>query len=131
MVDGIEELEQGLRAVGYRDLTESEFWCAGHFPGRPILPGVLMVEMMAQVSAFLFVKEENFRSGIPYVAKIEEVKFLEKVYPNSRLAVEAIFDAEGAGFFRTACKAFCGGKLVAKGKLTCCLSSKDGGENAK
>lgn len=126
MLDGIEELDYGRRVVGYRDIAPDEFWCAGHFPapGRAILPGVLIIEMMAQTCAFLFVKEaqqNETQSGIPYIAKIDEVKFLSEVRPGSRLYLEALFDVEGAGFARAKCKAFCDGfdRLVAKGKLTC------------
>ncbi|MDR1979210.1 MAG: beta-hydroxyacyl-ACP dehydratase [Synergistaceae bacterium] len=122
MVDGIEELDYGKRVVGYRDVGAGEFWCDGHFPDRPILPGALIIEMMAQVCAFLFVGEEGRERKIPYIAKVEEVKFLDKVYPNSRLVVEALFDAEGAGFVRAKCTALCGGKPAARGKLTCRLS---------
>jgi 3-hydroxyacyl-[acyl-carrier-protein] dehydratase len=128
MLDGIEELDYGRRAVGYKDVSSNEFWCGGHFPSRAILPGVLIIEMMAQVSAFLFVKEDGTTSGIPTIAKVEEVKFLGKVYPDSRLLVEALFDVEGAGFVRARCNAFCESlnRLVAKGILTCCLSRDEG-----
>jgi 3-hydroxyacyl-[acyl-carrier-protein] dehydratase len=136
MVDGIEEWEQGRKVVGWRDVADDEFWRSGHFPGRPLLPGVLIIEMMAQVCAFLFVKADKedkadkegvpARSGIPYIAKVDEVKFMDKVYPGSRLVVEALFDAEGAGFVRANCKALCDGRAVAKGRLTCCLSLEEG-----
>ena len=123
MLDGIEELDYGRRVVAYKDVAPDEFWCDGHFPGRAILPGVLIIEMMAQTCAFLFVKEDEAQSGIPYIAKVDEVKFLEEVRPNSRLYVEALFDVEGAGFVRAKCSAFCNdfNRLVAKGKLTCRL----------
>ena len=126
MLDGIEELDYGRRAVGYRDIAPDEFWCEGHFPGpgRAILPGVLIIEMMAQVCAFLFLKKDGIQSGTPYIAKVEEVKFLDTVHPNSRLLVEALSDVEAAGFVRAKCSAFRNdlNRLVAKGKLTCCLS---------
>ena len=133
MLDGIEELDYGRRVVAYKDIAPDEFWCDGHFPGpgRAVLPGVLIIEMMAQACAFLFVKEDEAQNGIPYIAKVEEVKFLDTVHPNSRLLVEALFDVEGAGFVRAKCGAFRGdsNKLVAKGKLTCSLSRNGG--NAK
>ncbi|MDR1874643.1 MAG: beta-hydroxyacyl-ACP dehydratase [Synergistaceae bacterium] len=138
MVDGILELEYGRRALGYRDVVGDEFWCAGHFPGVPVFPGVLIIEMMAQVCAFLLCGKEALgeepeeepaeperiqHRGLQNVklrlAKVEEVKFLSEVSVGARLLAEALVDAEGAGFVRARCNATSDGRIVAKGKLTC------------
>ena len=126
MLDYIEELDYGRRVLAYKDISPDEFWCDGHFPGprHAIMPGVLIIEMMAQACAFLFVKEDEAASGIPYIAKVDEVKFLTEVRPNSRMFIEALLDVEGAGFARAKCGAFLDdlNKLVAKGRITCRLS---------
>ncbi|GHS98678.1 3-hydroxyacyl-[acyl-carrier-protein] dehydratase FabZ [Synergistales bacterium] len=118
MVDCVTELEYGRRALGYKDVTDKEFWCDGHFPNEPIFPGALIIEMMAQICAFAFYKE--METGVtPYLAKVDDVKFVSKVTPKSRLFAEAVFDVELAGFFRMKCRAFTDDKTVAKGRLTC------------
>lgn len=123
MIDGIEELDYGRKVVGYRDVRDDEFWCDGHFPARPIFPGVLIIEMMAQLSAFLFAEKDETAGRIAYIAKVEEVKFLKNIFPGSRIVAEALFNAEGAGFIRTSCKAMSDGREAARGKLTCYLST--------
>ncbi|MDR3280636.1 MAG: beta-hydroxyacyl-ACP dehydratase [Synergistaceae bacterium] len=118
MIDCVTELEYGRMAIGYKDIGEREFWCDGHFPGEPIFPGVLVIEIMAQISAMAFYREDEPATKL-YLAKVDSVKFLSKVTPNCRLFAEAALDVEGAGFFRLKCRAFMEGKDVAVGTLTC------------
>lgn len=72
------------QAVGYKDVRDDEFWVGGHFPGRPVMPGVLMVEAGAQLSSFLFYA----RRGEPCLAgftRIQDTVFRDKVVPGERL----------------------------------------------
>ncbi|MDR1472881.1 MAG: beta-hydroxyacyl-ACP dehydratase [Synergistaceae bacterium] len=124
MIDCVTELERGRRAIGYKDIINGEFWCAGHFPGESIFPGVLVIEMMAQISALAFYRKGGPEAK-PLLAKVDNVKFLSKVTPGCRLFVEAVLDAEIAGFFRMKCRAFRDGEDVAVGKLTCCMKHGD------
>jgi len=70
--------------LGYKDLTENEFWIRGHIPGRPIMPGVIMVEAAAQLSS-VFVKEVYKLPGFIGFASIDEAKFRKPVPPGCRL----------------------------------------------
>jgi len=70
--------------LGYKDVTEKEFWTRGHIPGRPIMPGVIMIEAAAQLSSF-FVKECYDLNGFIGFAGIEEAKFRGTVVPGQRL----------------------------------------------
>jgi 3-hydroxyacyl-[acyl-carrier-protein] dehydratase len=124
LIDRVTELERGRRALGYKDIKSGEFWCDGHFPGEPVFPGVLVIEMMAQISAIAFYSDGGPETK-PLLAKVDSVKFLSGVTPGSRLFVEATLDAEIAGFFRMKCRAFREGCDVAAGKLTCYVKRGD------
>ena len=73
-----------LQAVGYKDITEDEFWIRGHIPGRPIMPGVIMVEAAAQLSSF-FMKKIYGLEGFIGFSGIEKTKFRGTVVPGDRL----------------------------------------------
>jgi len=70
--------------LGYKDLTEEEFWIRGHIPGRPLMPGVIMIEAAAQLSS-VFVKKVYGLTGFIGFASIESAKFRKPVSPGSRL----------------------------------------------
>lgn len=73
-----------MLVLGYKDVTDKEFWCRGHIPGRPIMPGVIMVEAAAQLCSF-FMKRIYGLEGFIGFAGIEETKFRETVVPGDRL----------------------------------------------
>ena len=70
--------------LGYKDVTENEFWVRGHIPGRPLMPGVIMIESAAQLSSF-FVKQIYGLQGFIGFASIDEAKFRSVIEPGSRL----------------------------------------------
>lgn len=73
-----------MMALGYKDVTDKEFWVRGHIPGRPIMPGVIMVEAAAQLCSF-FMKKIYGLDGFIGFSGIEQTKFRETVLPGSRL----------------------------------------------
>jgi 3-hydroxyacyl-[acyl-carrier-protein] dehydratase len=92
LVDRILELEPGVRALGIKNITANEPQFTGHWPGSPVMPGVLMVEAMAQVGGMLVLtmKELEGRTLTAFMAGLDEVRFRRKVVPGDQLVIEAI-----------------------------------------
>ena len=88
LIDSIEELEPGVRAVGYKSITYNEPQLAGHFPQEPVMPGVLMVEALAQVGAVAILSVEGNKGKTAYFASINNAKFKQKVVPGDYLKLE-------------------------------------------
>ena len=88
MIDTIEELDPGTRAVGRKCVTFGEPYFTGHFPGNPVMPGVLIVEAMAQTGAVALLGEPNWRGKTAYFAGIDKVRFKKMVRPGDILTIE-------------------------------------------
>ena len=88
LVDRIEELEPGVRAVGIKNVTQNELVFEGHFPDYPVMPRVLIVEAMAQVGAVGVMAKEEFRGKLALFAGIDAVRFRRQVIPGDVLRME-------------------------------------------
>lgn len=88
LVDCIEELEPGSRAVGYKCVTYDEPFFQGHFPQEPVMPGVLILEALAQVGTCAMLSLEENKGKIAYFGGIDKAKFKNKVIPGMRLRLE-------------------------------------------
>ena len=88
LVDKVEELEIGKRAVGYKNVTINEHFFAGHFPAEPVMPGILIIEALAQVGAIALLSVEEYKGKIAYFGGINKAKFRRKVVPGDVLRLE-------------------------------------------
>ena len=92
LIDSIEEIEYGVRAVAKKCVSFNEPFFAGHFPQEPVMPGVLIVEAMAQAGAVAILSMDEFRGKTGYFGAIKNVKFKRKVVPGDTLRLELEID---------------------------------------
>lgn len=95
-VDEVTEIIAGQSAKGVWALTGSEPFFAGHFPGRPTLPGVLMVEALAQLGGIAVLSDERFAGALPLFGGVDKARFRRQVVPGDTLEMEVILDQLGA-----------------------------------
>ncbi len=89
LVDRIIELEPGFRAVGIKNVTVNDYFFNGHFPQEHVMPGVLIIEALAQTGAVTILSVEENKGKIAYFAGIDKCKFRQKVTPGDKLLLEA------------------------------------------
>lgn len=119
LIDCIEELEPGVRAVGYKSITFNEPQFAGHFPGQPVMPGVLMIEALAQVGAVAILSVEENRGKTAFFGGINNAKFKQMVQPGDRLKLECeIIKSKGPIGVGKAVATNAEGKVAVSAELT-------------
>ena len=118
LIDTIEELEPGRRAVGKKCVTFSEPYFAGHFPGNPVMPGVLIIEALAQTGAAAILSLPENRGKTAYFAGIDKAKFKQMVRPGDVLTLETQIIRTKGSIGVGEAVATVDGKLVAKAELT-------------
>lgn len=118
LLDRVEELEPGVRAVAYKNVTYNEPFFAGHFPQEPVMPGVLMVEALAQAGAVAILSLEENKGKTAYFGGINQARFRKKVVPGDVLKLECeIIKRKGPLGVGNA-KAFVNGEMVVNAELT-------------
>ena len=119
LVDRILEVEKGQRIVGLKNVTINEPFFQGHFPTEPIMPGVLILEGMAQVGAILAYlgDAEEFGGRLVYFAGLDGVRFRQKVVPGDQLRFEVNLVKRKSRLFKLEGKAFVDGNLVTEAQL--------------
>ena len=119
MVDRIIEVEQGKRCVGIKNVTMNEPFFQGHFPGHPIMPGVLIIEAMAQVAGIMayLASDGANRDKVTYFLAIDNARFRKPVLPGDQLRIEVTANMNKRGIWGVAGKVFVGSTLVTEADL--------------
>ena len=118
LVDKILEIEPGHRIVGLKNVTATEEFFQGHFPGHPVMPGVLMLEAMAQVAGILILVTRNTPGALSYFAKIEKARFHQPVRPGDAIETEAILDVVRGTVAKVTVVGRVAGQIVVEGDYT-------------
>jgi 3-hydroxyacyl-[acyl-carrier-protein] dehydratase len=125
LVDEVLELEPGVRCRARRTLRPDEFWFAGHFPGNPVMPGVLIVEALAQTGAIAALSQPGSEDRIMLFAGIDKVRFKRVVRPGDTLQLACEVTALRAGVGRGKVQASVDGELVCRGELMFALADAE------
>lgn len=88
LIDRVDELEVGVKAIGVKNVTANEMHFLGHFPDNHVMPGVLIIEALAQLGAVVVLSSENFKGKTAYFTGIKKAKFRRKVVPGDTLVLE-------------------------------------------
>lgn len=118
LIDTIEELESGKRGVGKKCVSFNEPYFAGHFPGEPVMPGVLIIEALAQVGAVVILSCPEFKGKTAYFGAINDAKFRQKVVPGDVLLLEVEMVKQKGPIGIGKATATVDGKVAASAELT-------------
>jgi len=128
LVDRILEVEPGVKAVGLKNVTINEPFFEGHFPSYPVMPGVLIVEALAQVGTVAMLSLEANRGKLGFFAGINDFRFRGQVGPGDTLMMEVSITRLKGAIGKGQAVAKVDGKVVAEGELMFALSDRGGGQ---
>lgn len=117
LIDKILELEEGKRAVGVKNVSFNEGFFQGHFPQKPVMPGVLIVEALAQVGACAILSSEDNKGKIALFAGIDKMRFKRQVVPGDLLHLEVELTKVKGSIGKGRAKATVDGEIAAEGEL--------------
>lgn len=124
LVDRILEIEAGQRAVGEKLVTINEPFFAGHFPDYPIMPGVLILEAMAQVGAVAILQQPEYQGKLVFFAGVDGVRFRQPVFPGATLRLEVQLEKLRRGIGKGSGQASVAGQVVCEGTLLFALGER-------
>ncbi len=127
LVDKIIEIEWGKRAIGIKNVTVNEPFFQGHFPGFPVMPGVLMIEALAQVGAVAVLGMPENKDKLAFFAGIDEVRFKRQVVPGDTLRLEVTLTRVRGPIGQGTGEATVDGQLACRGSFMFALANKDQG----
>lgn len=126
LVDRVLELEPGKRAVGLKNVTVNEAFFTGHFPENPIMPGVLILEAMAQVGGILLLATTGNEGKLAFFAGIDKVRFRHPVLPGDQLVTEVTITKQKGDIGRVAVVGRVDGQVVAEGEYLFAMRPDEG-----
>ena len=127
LVDRVISIEPGKNIVAVKNVTINEPYFVGHFPNQPIMPGVMILEALAQASAILSFKSDNFKvndDSVYYLVGIDNARFKKPVVVGDQLMLHATLMRHIKGFWKFTAQAKVGGDVVAEAELICAVRAK-------
>ena len=126
LVDRVIEVEEGKRVLGYKNVSANEPFFTGHFPGLPVMPGVLQIEALAQTSALLAIADANYDPDrqVAYLMSIDGVKFRRPVVPGDRLDLEATLLQSRRGILKVQGRATVDGERACEATITAAVRDR-------
>lgn len=124
LIDRVVEIEKGKRIKAIKNVSINEPYFAGHFPNRPVMPGVLMLEAMAQAAALLAfdaMGEEPQHNSVVYFAGLDAVRFKRPVEPGDQLLLDVTIDRVKSGIYKFTGRGLVGEELAVEGQLMCTM----------
>jgi 3-hydroxyacyl-[acyl-carrier-protein] dehydratase len=129
LIDRVRECEPGKRVVALKNVSVNEPYFVGHFPGRPIMPGVLILEAMAQaagVLVFSAMDEQAMKNQLYYYVGVDNARFKRPVVPGDQLEIEVRLERAMRGIGKFACVARVAGNVVAEATILCSVQPANG-----
>jgi 3-hydroxyacyl-[acyl-carrier-protein] dehydratase len=129
MIDRVKDIELGKRIVALKNVSANEPYFQGHFPNRPIMPGVLILEAMAQAAGILVFRTQGTKpdeKSVYYYVGIDNARFKRPVMPGDQLELEVKFERALRGISKFSCEARVAGQLVAEASILCSVRPIEG-----
>jgi 3-hydroxyacyl-[acyl-carrier-protein] dehydratase len=124
LVDRVLEITPRVSITALKNVTMNEPFFQGHFPDFPVMPGVLIIEALAQTAALLTFSEAKAENAVYYFAGIDGARFKKPVLPGDQLIMTAILEREKAGIYKFQVKATVNDELAAEANITCAVRTK-------
>ena len=124
LVDRVLEITPRVSITALKNVTMNEPFFQGHFPDFPVMPGVLIIEALAQTAALLTFSEKKAENAVYYFAGIDGARFKKPVLPGDQLIMTAILEREKAGIYKFQVKATVNDELAAEANITCAVRAK-------
>jgi 3-hydroxyacyl-[acyl-carrier-protein] dehydratase len=128
MIDRVKQID-GKRIVALKNVSANEPYFPGHFPHRPIMPGVLILEAMAQAAGILYFRSEGMKpdaSSVYYYVGIDNARFKKPVIPGDQLEIECVLERNLKGIVKFSCAARVGADVVAEASILCSMRGVQG-----